>query len=362
MSSTNKLTKLNKFLLKILLASILIFGLSLIFSRNEKSAPKALESALLNPKYKKEVNIITIQAQEESDSSSEKYGSQITLKKQGDFWLFLKSTEESNEEICAIADSKIVDSLLEKAASLRRIYKITDKEKDYLSLGVSGNAESTLAFSKNNDKLYTKIHFGLSNSLKNRIYFRSEGKKTVYESQNDFEQYLNTDINYWSEGEIIPEITNPVQISLEITESPAFSQESKIQKSGKITLDEKSENFAQKSRSLLSLRHGTIQGENHADLRKISKLILHDGSGRIARIEFFEKMDAFINLAENPLSNTVAKNLSPESTPSYYYKKSVSPSQIDSQETAFAFYSENAVYEISSWTYERIKSIFTQKN
>ncbi len=362
MSSTNKLTKLNNFLLKILLASILIFGLSLIFSRNEKSAPKALESALLNPKYKGEVNMITIQAQEKSDSTNKKGNSQINLKKQGDFWLFSKFTEESNEEICAIADSKIIDSLIEKAASLRRLYKITDKERDYLSLGISENAESTLAFSKNNDKLYTKIHFGLSNSLKNRIYFRSEGKKTVYESQNDFEQYLNTDINYWSEGEIIPEITNPVQISLVIRESPALSQESGSQKSGKITLDEKSENFAQKSRTLISLRHGAITGEKQSSLKRLSTLQIHDGSGRIARIEFFEKMDAFIDSAVNPLSTTEGKNQSPESASSYYYKKSVSPSQIDSQETAFAFYSENAVYEISSWTYERIKSVFTQKN
>ncbi|MBR4322686.1 DUF4340 domain-containing protein, partial [Treponema sp.] len=222
--------------------------------------------------------------------------------------------------------------------------------------------ESTLAFSKNNDKLYTKIHFGLSNSLKNRIYFRSEGKKTVYESQNDFEQYLNTDINYWSEGEIIPEITNPVQISLVIRESPALSQESGSQKSGKITLDEKSENFAQKSRTLISLRHGAITGEKQSSLKRLSTLQIHDGSGRIARIEFFEKMDAFIDSAVNPLSTTEGKNQSPESASSYYYKKSVSPSQIDSQETAFAFYSENAVYEISSWTYERIKSVFTQKN
>lgn len=361
MSSTNKLTKLNNFLLKILLASILIFGLSLIFSRNEKSAPKALESALLNPKYKGEVNMITIQAQEKSDSTNKKGNSQITLKKQGDFWLLSKEGKKG-EAICTIADSKIIDSLIEKAASLRSLYKITDKERDYLSLGVSENAESTLAFSKNDDRLYTKIHFGLSNSLKNRIYFRSEGKKTVYESQNDFEQYLNTDINYWSEGEIIPEITNPVQISLVIRESPALSQESGSQKSWKITLDEKSENFAQKSRTLISLRHGAITGEKQSSLKRLSTLQIHDGSGRIARIDFFEKIAVSIDSAENTLSTTTGKNQFPESAPSYYYKKSVSPSQIDSQETAFAFYSENAVYEISSWTYERIKSVFTQKN
>ena len=323
------MTKLNNFLLKILLASILIFGLSLIFSRNAKSAPKALESALLNPKYEGEVNIITIQAQEESVSTNKKGNSQITLKKQGDFWLFLKSTEESNEEICAIADSKIVDSLLEKAASLRSLYKITDKEKDYLSLGVSENAESTLSFSKNNDKLYTKVHFGHSDSLKNRIYFRSEGKKTVYESQNDFEQYLNTDINYWSEGEIIPEITNPVQLSFKMNES-SIAQSSKMKK-----LDEKSANFASKSNTLLSLRHGQIWSETTINSENyISTLTVQDGSGRLAKLDFFKIQNG--------------------DDESYFYRKSIQPSPVDSQENTFAFYSEKAAYEISAWTYEKI--------
>ena len=346
------MTKQNKLLFKILLASILIFALSLAFSKKERSVPKSVESAILNPSHKNEVNLIEIESGE---------GSSVTLKKQGEFWLLSKAFENGNE-ICTLADSKIISSLLENAGKIRNIYKISEKENDYLSLGISENQGTSISFSQNNNRMYIKVHFGYTNSLKNRIYFRSEASKTVYETENDIFQFLTTETSYWSEGQIAPEIKNPVQISLEITESPAFSQESKIQKSGKITLDEKSENFDQKSRSLLSLRHGTIQGENHADLRKISKLTLHDGSGRIARIDFFEKMDAFIDSAENPLSNTAAKNLSPESTPSYYYKKSVSPSQIDSQETAFAFYSENAVYEISSWTYERIIAVFTKNN
>lgn len=323
------MTKLNNFLLKILLASILIFGLSLIFSRNEKSAPKALESALLNPKYKGEVNMITIQAQEKSDSTNKKGNSQITLKKQGDFWLFLKSTEESNEEICAIADTKIIDSLIEKAASLRSLYKITDKERDYLSLGVSENTGRTLAFSKNNDKLYTKIHFGHSDSLKNRIYFRSEASKITYECENDFQQYLTAETNYWSEGKIIPEIKNPVQISFKTNEG-SVGQPSKT-----ITMDEKSASFSTKSKALLSLRHGQIWSETTINSENyISTLTVQDGSGRLAKLDFFK-----IQKGDDE---------------SYFYRKSIQPSPVDSQENIFAFYSEKAAYEISAWTYEKI--------
>jgi len=323
------LSKLNNFLLKILLASILIFGLSLIFSRNEKSAPKALESALLNPKYKGEVNMITIQAQEKSVSTNKKGNSQITLKKQGDFWLFSKFTEESNEEICAIADTKIIDSLIEKAASLRSLYKITDKERDYLSLGVSENAESTLAFSKNNDKLYTKVHFGHSDSLKNRIYFRSEASKITYECENDFQQYLTTETNYWSEGKIIPEIKNPVQITVKMNES-SIAQSSKMKR-----LDEKSASFSIKSKALLSLRHGKIWSETTINSENyISTLTVQDGSGRLAKLDFFK-----IQKGDDE---------------SYFYRKSIQPSPVDSQENIFAFYSEKAAYEISVWTYEKI--------
>ena len=273
--------------------------------------------------------MITIQAQEKSDSTNKKGNSQITLKKQGDFWLFLKSTEESNEEICAIADTKIIDSLIEKAASLRSLYKITDKERDYLSLGVSENTGRTLAFSKNNDKLYTKIHFGHSDSLKNRIYFRSEASKITYECENDFQQYLTTETNYWSEGKIIPEIKNPVQITVKMNES-SIAQSSKMKR-----LDEKSPEFVSKSNSLLSLRHGKIWSETTINSENyISTLTVQDGSGRLAKLDFFK-----IQKGDDK---------------SYFYRKSIQPSPVDSQQNIFAFYSEKAAYEISAWTYEKI--------
>lgn len=354
------MTKQNKFLFKILLASILIFVLSLAFSKKERSAQKAVDSAILNPSHKNEVNLIEIESEK---------GSQISLKKQGDFWLLYKTFENGNE-ISTLADSKIIAALLENTSKIRKIYKITEKENDYLSLGISETQGTSISFSQNNGKLYTKVHFGYSDSLKYRIYFRSDSSKTVYETENDIHQFLTAETNYWTEGQIIPEIKNPVQITMKIK---ADSEQSLSPIT--IKLDEKSEDFKSKSHTLLSLRHGNIQDmpriqsdKNNFEkesfqsetsfLKKISTLTLQDGNGRIARIDFFEKKAGFTNSNKTSLPENDSKNQLSESEISYFYQKSVTPTQIDSQETAFAFYSENALYEISAWTYEKIQSVF----
>ena len=324
------MTKLNNLLFKILLISAAIFAVSLVFSKKERSEPKAIETAILNPSHKSEVNLIEIQSDENGTGT-------ITLKRQGDFWLLSKKGENESE-ICTIADSKIIGSLLENAGKVRKIYKITENESDYSSLGISKSPGTTIVFSQNHDRVYTKVQFGYSNPLKNRIYFRSEASKTVYETENDFHQYLTAQTNYWSEGEVFPEIKNPVQITLKTNESSVVSARKSF------SLDEKSPDFLKNSHTLLSLRHGEIQSEaTVANSKKIAAITIHDGSGRGARLDFFEK-------TEIPSNG--------ESEKSYFYTKSVTPGEADSQETRFALYSEKAAYEISSWTYERILSIF----
>ena len=320
------MTKQNKLLFKVLLASILIFALSLAFSKKERSVQKSIESAILNPSHKSEVSLIEI-GTGESDA--------ITLKKQGDFWL-LSTEGEKRQTICTIADSKIINSLIENAAKIRKLYAISENFSDYERLGLTENLSTSISFLKNNSSLYTKVHFGYSDSLKNRIFLRSESSKAAYECENDFQQYLTTQTNYWSEGEIFPEIKNPVKITLKINEGSEVSPEKTL------TLDEKSPNFDQKTGSLLSLRHGNIsepKDNSHEETGKSGKsraiLTIQDGNGRIARLTFYALQDG-----------------------SYFYTKNVTPSEIDSQETRFALYSENATYEISEWTYKRIISLF----
>ena len=312
---------LDKILIKFLILSLILFVFSLFFSKNGKNTPKAIDSALLNPKHSSEVSQIEINVPNQEDGS-------IILKKQGDFWLLEKDLA-SGEKIISQADSAIIESFIKKISEIRKLYKVSDKSSDYESFSVSENSGIAVSFIGNNSKMYTKVHFGHSDSLKNRIYFRSDSSKITYECENDFQQYLTAETNYWSEGKIIPEIKNPVQITVKMNES-SIAQSSKMKR-----LDEKSASFSIKSKALLSLRHGqiwpetTINSENY-----ISTLSVQDGNGRLAKLDFFKIQNG--------------------DDESYFYRKSLQPSPVDSQENIFAFYSEKAAYEISAWTYEKI--------
>ena len=328
--------KIDRLLLKLLAASAILFLFSLVFSNKGKSAQKSVESAILNQKYKNEVAEIEITEKGEAGSES------ITLAQHGDFWLLTKKDEQTNSELCTLADTKIINPLIENAIKIRKMYTISDRTADYDSLGLGEKNATTLTFLKNDGTLFTKVYFGHADSLKNRIFIRSERSKTAYECENDFQQYLTTKTNYWSEGEILPEVKNPVQITLETHATLKADESSGIL--GKPTLNEKSDNFTSKAHALLSLRHGTILSEEvTTNAIKIAELTAQDGNGRIAQITFFEK-------TENAFGE--------EAEQSYFYTKSVTPSEIDSAETRFAFYSERAAYEISAWTFSRIKSAF----
>lgn len=312
---------LDKILIKFLILSLILFVFSLFFSKNGKNTPKAIDSAILNPRHSSEISQIEINVPYQEDGS-------VIFKKQGNFWL-LEKTLVSNEKIISQADSAIIESFIKNSSKIRRLYKVSDKSSDYESFSVSENSGIAVSFTGNNSKMYTKVHFGHSDSLKNRIYFRSGASKITYECENDFQQCLTAETNYWSEGKIIPEIKNPVQITVKMNES-SIAQSSKMKQ-----LDEKSPGFVSKSNTLLSLRHGkiwpetTINSENY-----ISTLTVQDGSGRLAKLDFFK-----IQKGDDE---------------SYFYRKSIQPSPVDSQENIFAFYSEKAAYEISAWTYEKL--------
>lgn len=312
---------LDKILIKFLILSLILFVFSLFFSKNGKNTPKAIDSAILNPRHSSEISQIEISFPLQEDGS-------IILKKQGDFWLLEKDLP-SGEKIISQADSAIIESFIKNSSKIRKLYKVSDKSSDYESFSVSENSGIAVSFTGNNSKMYTKVHFGHSDSLKNRIYFRSEASKITYECENDFQQYLTAETNYWSEGKIIPEIKNPVQITVKMNES-SVGQPSKT-----IILDEKTSGFSSKSKALLSLRHGQIWSETTINSANyISTLTVQDGSGRLAKLDFFK-----IQKGDDE---------------SYFYRKSIQPSPVDSQENIFAFYSEKAAYEISAWTYEKI--------
>ncbi|MCR4821692.1 MAG: hypothetical protein K5873_02330 [Treponema sp.] len=302
----------------ILLSSFFIFILSIIFKNGEKSAPKSIDSAILNPKNIESVNLIELSHSRQGKASS------IFLKKQGDFWLFYG---EEGKETVTFADSKMVKSLIENSSQIRKIYPISAKREDFFSLGIEEGQTFTLNFLESEGKILTKVNFGKTDSLKNRIYFSSCLESMAYECQDSFSQFLTLDSAYWAEGQIFPEIKNSTAIT--------FTENNKV-----FSLDEKSQNFSSKNQSLLSLRHGkTFNSEKIKGMVKKTSLTIQDGNGRISRLDFYQSS-------------------ANEEESSYYYIKSIKAGENESQENTFALYSENACYELSLWTYGKIQSLF----
>ena len=274
-----------------------------------------METALLNQKYLSQINQIQISGKNEES---------LTLKKSGDFWLLYLKKNDSANSLCTLADGKIINSLLDKACKIRNIYLLSKNPSSYPSFALDDEGAFSLSFFKNDNSLCTKIYFGSSNSLTNRIYFRSQGKENVYECQNDFSQYLNFESSYWAEGRILSEIEKIQKVTGEI--------KGEVKNSSKENISD----FDFRSEKFLSLRHGKIFLRDSLPLSQpILKIRVEGGNSRLVSLNFYQGEE----------------NL-------YFYTKNVLPSPEDSQENAFALYSDNGAYEISQWTYERIKESY----
>ncbi|WP_294429981.1 DUF4340 domain-containing protein [uncultured Treponema sp.] len=318
--------KIDCILLKILPVSIILFALSLVFSPERANSQKAEESAVLNQKYRNEVRKIVI-SRKNADSTDEL----LEMTRHGDFYLL----SDMDSKITCLANSKLISSLLENAVKIRKFYRLSQKSSDAEKFLTDESSSIVVSFYASGEEPVSKIYFGAEDALKNRIYLRSHKSNVVYECENDFHQYLNTELDYWAEGKIFAEAENPVQIGFEI-----LSENEKLPETKKI--DEKSGDFQKKSAYLLELRHGKIVDMIPSSAKKISVLSVYSGNGRISRLDFYE----------------VKNGMGEEEQESYFYTKSVIPSQIDGQENSFAFYSENAVYEVSAWTFGRICDLF----
>ncbi len=317
------MNKTERLLIKFLIPSAIIFTLSLIFPTGKKNAQKTVKSAILNPKYKDDLSEIKITVSNDS----------ILIKKYEDLWLMTK--KNGDEETSTLADSAIINSLVEKAIKIQNMYKISDKKSNFDALKVTESNSTSISFIGKDNKLYTKVHFGYKNSLLNRIALRAENSNSVFEAENLFDQYLNCDINYWADGLILNEASNPLYIT--------FSDEKTDLKTS-----ETNASFSETKKTLTSLRHGRIL--HKGDLKNMSfesKLIMQNGDGRIVKIYFYK---------ENASKIRGTKTENDEG--SYFYTRSFIPSPLDSKERAEALKKDDALYEISSWTYERIKSAF----
>ncbi|MDE7140553.1 MAG: hypothetical protein K2O09_07370, partial [Treponemataceae bacterium] len=114
------------------LGAFALCAVSFLPSVRNPSAPKAFQSALLNPAYVPDVDRIDIC----------QGASAVTLEKTDGQWTV------TEEQITFRADEKLVRNLLAAASNVRRMYKISDSD------GRLPSPSAVLSFS-HNDPMYT---------------------------------------------------------------------------------------------------------------------------------------------------------------------------------------------------------------
>ena len=297
------MTRLQKILTIIAGFAFLLCAISYLPFFSQRAAPRAFQSALLNSSYKDEVNEIVI------DSG----GKQIRLTRHLSDWTVA-------DGVALIpAEGKLAENLLHNVIKLRKMYTISDT-----SMGTSEPFLSVLF--GNGSNMYTKVDFFKINSLTNRISFSLEGKPEVYECEDDFSHYLQSDLAYWARPSLIQLLSNPV----------AFIWQEEGEKIR--TFAENSEFFDKKKHDLMVLRHGLLlspdaAGESPSD--EAARLTVSDVNANSEIISFLPLKDGsfrceyrWIFLSTDGRGADIADDL-------------------------------HFAYEISAWTYRRLREIFT---
>lgn len=237
------------------LVAFVLCAVSFLPSVRNPSAPKAFQSALLNPAYVPDVNRIDIC----------QGASAVTLEKTGGQWTATK------EQMMFRADEKLVRNLLAAASNVRRMYKISD------SNGQPSAPSAVLSFS-HNDMVYTKAYFFGENALTGRAMLAVSSQDALYETEDDLSPFLHPTVRYWAKPELVQSVTVP--------------QSFVWQESGKtpVVISGASPGFSQAAHDIMVLRHGAVvpAGSGHS-VAAAELTVIGDGSRE--RIRFVPQDD-----------------------------------------------------------------------
>ncbi len=223
----------------------------------------------------------------------------VTLSKKENQW------ECSVYDTVTFADTKTVENLIKNLTKIRNMYKISDKIAAKSELNLTEESANIITVIDSNQIPVTKLYFGSEDSLTSRINVTTEKGKISYETHNDISPFLTADLDFWTTGEIFFAIKNPSNLSL--------------------TKDE--------LHTLLSLRHGNVL--NHASLSTALKPVF--SATIFGQYESSHRLDFYY---EKTSEGDI-----------YYYTQKISPEIIN----------DNAVYELSTYTFDKIKSLLKKE-
>lgn len=287
---------------------LLIFILLIIpFSRKTKNSSK--KSALLNPKYKNSVEKIELNFPSESEAFSKNF----TFYKKGNFWFgempvknsvsseFQITQNNDSDKIYFPLDNQTVNNMLEKFTLIVNMYKKSDSLADFSAFNLLENESICILFYDSNNEILSQIYFGKEDDFTSRIAFRIPNQNEVWETDNSFSVYINSQLSFWTDPFLEPQC---------ITRYSRKEAES-------------------------SLRHGKILENFLPDDFVSSESLKKDfGNGNEILYEIFK------------------------SNSEIFVKAKFIPGSINSQIEKNALQKVNYIYSISEWTYEKFLESF----
>lgn len=306
----------------------LLYALSFVKSCASSNKRQKIKTALVNQKYRDNINSIILQ---DSTGSIE-----LTNKEGLGFWTIKKLTEEDNSEsnliISLPASSERIKKFLEELIKVRNLYKISDKININSSLGLTNGSEFHVRYTYTSpdsaSESFRELIFGNQDfSLSSRYLMTGENTQ-VYEIDSSLDTFLTSSLQNWAEPFIISQLVLG-KIAAE-----------DIQRTQVHFLGERQSHTVSDLQKLLDLRHGGLAEEQelfflspeHAE-NPLAEIILELGNKNEIELQIYKSSN------ENEFIVIV------------YYKKARANTQKD---TETFYYSAS---KISSWTYNKIKEI-----
>ncbi len=227
-----------------------IFALTGMFRNGKSKNVEISQSALLNAKYVKQVNVIEVTFPEEV----QKIGKSLRFESDGDGnWILVAKGRRLP------ADSAMLNQMLEKVSSVQTFTKLSGSVSAWDSFGLSEKDSTHFVFRRENrdgsSEEYSSVYAGAGNADGSMIYVRSGRKNDVYLIENTLYSYLQRDVEKWIVMELLPSSVN-------------FSEKTviKVSRNGQGIFRgvENETDFAAKVHSIFSLRGYSLVYESPA--------------------------------------------------------------------------------------------------
>ena len=264
---------------KIVVLSVVIVFLAAAFfaglSKSDSSyGMRAVKTVLLNPKYEGSIASVVILKSEEK----------LEFVKRNGCW-YCKSGE-----ITSFLNTNLLNEFIEALTEQRNVYHISDKSKSWGSYGLDAEDSLKLQLFDENSNPLQILYFGNNNFDTKSVYFRTEKTNTVYKTKDDFYSFLNTNIDFWADMQILPEGLFSLKNDSVI----------RIITDGKKLDNEQIDNYIKR---LASMRFSHIVPKDAYDNLPIEKIIRIETNHGDIVLKFYQKNDAFGVIAESTRVN-----------------------------------------------------------